>query len=172
MIRVYRKILKKENNHRILDKYTIFNNCLFRKSIKYLFIGLNPSANNSEFTDATNLWIINWIIKNDVSGGYFLTNLYKDISSTANKSTKIPNDMLNKVLLKYKDLKICVFYGKQVVTDKEVNLDDTCRKILQFAFDENRLFMTAQNGEFHHISMSSNGLDVVNVDDLRRIGLN
>lgn len=85
IIRVNHKILKFENNDRMLDRYTIFNNCLFRKKIKYLFIGLNPSASNDEFIDDTNTWIVNWILKKDKSDGYFLTNFFKDISKTAKK---------------------------------------------------------------------------------------
>ena len=83
MLRVHHKILEKDNNSRLLDRYTIFNNSIFRKKIKYLFIGLNPSASNDEFTDKTNLWIINWIVKKDKSGGYYLTNLYTNISSVS-----------------------------------------------------------------------------------------
>lgn len=54
------------------DTYSIYKNCIFRAPIKYLFIGLNPSADNDEFADDTNLWIINWILKEGKSGDIIL----------------------------------------------------------------------------------------------------
>lgn len=171
MISIFHKILIKGNETRSLEKFTIYNNSLFRKKIKYLFIGLNPSAENNEFTDKTNLWIINWIIKKDNSGGYYLTNLFKNISSTACKSKKTKNDILNNVIKKYKKLHICVFYGAGAVSDGEVKIDEKSIEILKRAFNENRLSMTSQNGKFHHISMSSSSLEITPVDNLKKIGL-
>ena len=170
LLRVHHKILEKDNNSRLLDRYTIFNNSIFRKKIKYLFIGLNPSASNDEFTDKTNLWIINWIVKKDKSGGYYLTNLYTNISPiSSTKKTK--NKKINLIINKYKKLEICVFYGANEAKSG-VELSNETKAIFEKAKKEHRLFMTCDGEKFHHISMASSNIKIDECKNLSDIGIN
>jgi hypothetical protein len=172
MFRVNHKIVSKENNFRTEDRYTIFNHCIFRKRINYLFIGLNPSSDSYQFTDSTNLWIINWILENDKSGGYYLTNLCKDVSSTAEEGQQVPNEKLDSIIKKHSKLKVCIFYGSEAVKNKQVNFNEESKQIILEAFKNHLLFTTSQNGRFRHISMSSKELEIVECRDLSTIGIN
>lgn len=169
-LHVCHKILKKEKENRVLDKYVIYNYFPFHKKIRYLFIGYNPSASNDDFTDDTNLWIINWIINGDKSGGYYLTNLYSDVSSNSGKCKKDKNPKLSNILRKYKKFNICLFYGKKGASEKD-KFDSESLEILKAAFESKRLFMTTDNNEFHHISRTSNALKIKLVKDLETVGL-
>ena len=153
--RVKHTILKMVNNQRFLEKYTISRFLFFRKRIRYLFLGLNPSASNNEFSDLSNLRIINWITENDKSGGYFLTNLCVRTTSSFDMKSQETNRNIERILQRFAKKKIYVFFGRNAKRCANKVITSKSRRILDEAGKAGRLFCSVGGDKkFTHISRS------------------